>query len=395
MDQIPIGQQVTKTLKFRQPYPQFSVAPRWDIVNDANVTVLSGSAIISSTIADAWDVSFTIPVNYQSVTSNDTLTLEVYGTDITGTIRSTSVAYTLLDAADDFLPSIVLAEDGEDIQDSLILDFSNVDQTAILVTIQDYLGNILAKNVGVTVDNVLRVANKSDIPDRFTEHEFRGYRYDLTIPGFTFPKLTRAPYQILYRINSTTPKLKTVEVHPCIRLNSRFYDFIASLKLYLDKARLVEIDPTLQWRPDELALAVIEGIDYINAHPTVMSFWTADDIPLPMKSVVTMAAAFRALNTRYLAEGLNNFEFNGLSTSLTVDRRDSLVYKIEEIKGYLDTNLTMQKSNAISTFGIGTPDASVTNAPKQARSIISVQNSPVFNRYGWGIGSYSNLYRSH
>lgn len=383
MDIVPIGQEYTKTLKFRKPRPVFSTAPLWELVNEDGEILLSGTSIISQSQPDAWDVTFTIPLNYQS-TSDDPLTLELYGNDSEGKVRAVEWQFNVMDAADDFLPSAVLAQDGEDIEDSLILDFDNITASSILATIQDYFGNKLAVNVQIQNLEVKRVANRSDVPDRFSEHEFRGYRYDFTIPGLTFPARTRSAYQIVYNIKSQTPKLKTTEVHQLFRLNSRFFDYIGKLKQYLDKARLVEIDPTLQWREDELANSLIEGINYINGHPAVYTFWTVDDIPLPMSSYVVQAAAFNALNARYLAEGFNDFEFQGLSTSLTIDRKQAISYKIEEIKAYLDTNLRNAKANAIATFGKGTPDESVTGATREARSLTRIQPSFVTNRRGSG-----------
>jgi hypothetical protein len=371
----------------------FSTAPQWDIVNDSNIIVLSGTAIISSTDADGWDITFTVPTSYQSITDNDTLTLELFGADTNGKVRSTEAVFSLMDAADDFIDSVVIAMDNEDIEDSLILPYDNIPESSISVTIQDLHGAYLAKNVTPTIANILRVANMSDVPDRFTERDFKGFRYDIELPGITFPNLTRAPYQMIYRIKSVSPKIRETQIRPLVRINSKFINFISRLRMYLDKARLTEIDPTIQWRDDELAVAVISGIDHINNHPTVYTFWTVEDIPTPIHSAVEKAAAFYALNTRYLAEGFNAFEFQGLSTSLTMDRREAISYKIEELKSYLDTNLTNMKSIAISTFGKGIPDSSVNN--KESRAILVTQNSPVHNRVGFGgFSNYSMQYQS-
>ena len=383
-DIIPIGMQVTKTVKFRKPYPQFSIAPTWEIVNQDDLVILTGSCIISQTVSDAWDATFTIPSTYISSSSNDELYLEVFGPDVDGRMRSTEVIFQLMDAADDFLPTNVLCFDNEDISDSLILDEDNLAENDILATISDYLDNKFIQKVPITNLSIRRVANRSDIPDRFTEHEFRGYRYDFKIPGIKFPALTRAAYQIRYDITSGSKS--SIEIHSAYRLNGRFLDYIQKLKQYLDKARLIEIDPTLQWREDELCASLIEGLNHINGHPAVYTFWTIDDIPVPMSSYVVYAAAFHALNTRYLAEGFNSFEFQGLSSSLTFDRKETLTYKIEEMKTYLDTNLTTAKANAIQTFGKGTPDSSVTSQKKDPRSLTAIQPSLVTNRYTNGIG---------
>lgn len=387
MDKIAIGQQTTVTLKFRPPYPQFSTAPRFEVLNPNSQIVLSGFSILSVTDPDAWDVTFTIPTTYKSLTDNDVMMVELFGTDSKGVIRSVERSYELIDSADDFLPSIVLGEDNEDIEDSFILPIPDIDADSIKVTVQDYLGKKYATGVAVRINKVMRVANQTDVPDRFTEHEFRGYRYDVSFPGLTFPPLTRAPYQLLYTINSVDVPFKEKIVHPFIRLESRFYDYINSVKMYLDKARLIEIDPTLQWHTDEIANGIIEGLDYINSSPTVITYWTVEDSPRPLAKVVQMAAAMFLLNTRYLAEGFNAFQFQGLSTTLDMDRRDTITYKIEELKGWLDTNLTNFKSIAISSFGKGTPDASI--KMKEARAILRTQPSPVHNRYGYTYGNSS------
>src|SRR5262249_23150911 len=105
MDKIAIGQQVTVTLKFRPPYPQFSTAPRFEVLNPNSQTVLSGFSILSVTDPDAWDVTFTIPTTYKSLTDNDVMMVELFGTDSKGVVRSVERSYELIDAADDFLPS--------------------------------------------------------------------------------------------------------------------------------------------------------------------------------------------------------------------------------------------------------------------------------------------------
>lgn len=383
-DKVPIGMQVTKVLKFRKPYPLFSIAPQWEIVNQDGLIILTGSSLISQTQPDAWDVTFTVPTTYESSTSNDTLYLEVFGLDVNGQMRSTEMTFSLLDTADDFLPTGVLVFDDKIIRDSLILERPDI--TSIVATITDYLGTYLAKNLNATNIDYKRVANLSDVPDRFTEHDFRGYRYDFELPAIKWPKLTRSAYQISYTV--TSGNYRHEEIHSAYRVSPRFIDYIQKLKMYLDKARLIEIDPTLQWKEDELCEALINGLNHINGHPAVFTFWTIDDIPLPMSSYVVYAAAFYALNARYLAEGFNSFDFQGLSTSLNFDRKEAITYKIEELKAYLDTNLTMQKANAIQTFGKGTPDQSVTSAKKDPRGITAIQPSLVTNRVVSGYGNF-------
>ena len=149
---------------------------------------------------------------------------------------------------------------------------------------------------------------------------------------------------------------------PMYPMSAKFVSAVSNLKLFLDKARLKEIDPTLQWHDDELAHAMFEGANYINGYPSAVTFWTVDTFPFSLSTYLWYAAALYALNSRYLAEGFTAFQFSGLSTNLEVDRRDAIVYKIEELKGFLETNLTKAKAAAIKTFGIGETPATVETA---------------------------------
>jgi len=346
---LPVGQATTVTVKFRGN-PVFSSAPTWELILPNGSVLLSGIAFVSPPYS--WTVTLTVPSTYVTTTGSDVLVLEVFGPDANGVVRSTESEHTVLDAVDSFTPVGVLAVDGQTIEDYILLDQYNYPDTAFSVSISDYVDASIMAPVTPTLGSIVRVINKTDVPDRFTDPEFKGYLYKFSVPGVSFPALTRYAYQMAISVNSGGVAVAS-EVHPVYRINGRFISHINNLKMFLDKARLVEIDPTLQWQQDELAQALLEGAQYVNAFPIELTYWTVDDFPLPMTTYLWYAAAVYALNARYMAEGFTAFEFSGLSTSLTIDRRDTITYKIEELKGFLETNLERAKNVAIRTFGRG------------------------------------------
>jgi hypothetical protein len=187
-----------------------------------------------------------------------------------------------------------------------------------------------------------------------------------------------APYLLTYKISLVGGGSEMV-VHQLYWTNNRIINMAMRQRSFLDKARLTEVDPTLQWWDPELIMAIYEGALYINAHPPEMTYWKASDMPLPLDTYWLYASALYSLNTRYLAEGMNAFEFTGLNTSLSSDRRDALSYKIEELKGVLE-KLTEAKKSAVKNEGKGTPDPTATAVTgRGAIGLLGLQASPVNN----------------
>lgn len=353
MQSLVTGVTTTISLKFRPPLPTFSVAPQWELVSSNDVVISAGTATPSSE-AGAWLLNVIVPEGYSTASGSEELTIELYGTDTRGKIRSVERQYNLLDVADDFLPQGVLLT-SKSTNISLIHDRDDLSKDNFEMIFSDHDGTKIS-GPHVPLDYTInRVANMTDIPDRFTDPEFSGYRYDLKFEPMVPPESTHGP--LLIELTNTEDE-SLEQILPTYPITGIMKRHILNLKMYLDKARLIEIDPTLQWQTEELAHAVYEGLSYVNAYPSVLTYWTPERSPSPMHTPIWYAAAMYALNARYLAEGFNSFQFSGASTSLDFDRRDAITYKIEELKSHLETNLQKTKSMAIRSFGIGTPPAS-------------------------------------
>lgn len=364
MDTITVGQAQLLTFKFTSN-PTFPIAPRYNVILDDDSILLSGVMTVSAT-PGGWDANITLPTTFITATGNERVTVEAVGTDSSAKVRSVEREFRVIDASDDWNPVGILTRQGYDFTDTLVLPSSGIAAADISVTLTDMYDTEVMAAVNPTIDKVTRLLDNNAMPDRFGSPRFSGYKYALTIPASSvvYPTLTRNAYQVQYTVTQGATILK-YESHALYRLNGRWLAAINSIRSFLDKARLFEIDPTLQWQDDEICQYLIEGMNYINAFPDVLTYYTVDDCPESLTLPLWYAAAFHGLNARYLAEGLTAFEFSGLSTQLTVDRKDAIAYKIDEIKEYLISNLTKIKKAVVSTSGVGTPvdTATVTARP--------------------------------
>jgi hypothetical protein len=346
-DSLTKGITQTVGLKFKNN-PSFISSPVFE-VTDSNEEVLTSGIAVYNSGSYTWDATFIIPTGYESDSGNETITVEIIGKDATGKIVSTERYYELLDAEDDFESFGVIYNKGSVVSDSFVLTKGNYSSSDCMFLINDNLGNIVVESQAVSSLSKTRVINKSDVPDRFTDHEFRGYKYTVDLPLFELPQ----PFYHFYSIKYVFPQNELLR--PLYPVAGGVSNHILNLKLYLDKARLKEIDPTLQWHTDELVHALFEGANYINGYPLTPTHWTIDAWPNPLNNYLFMAAAMYALNSRYLAEGFNSFEFSGLSTSLSFDRKEVIAYKIDELKGMLESQLEKAKNMAVRSIGVGTP----------------------------------------
>lgn len=355
----------------------FASPPRWNLFNNNEEIILTGTAQ-AGTGTGAWEVTVTVPEDYELLTNpSEEMTLEVYGTDLRGVERSIDYPVLVADYVDDFLPEGVVWYRNQQLVDTLV---TSVAIESVIVRIENAAGGVAFIDADLT--HSLGTANpvraRGDVPDRFrSQPNNTTYQTDITFDAFDLPE-SIAPYLLIYEISLVGGGTESV-VHQLYWTNNRIINMVMRQRSFLDKARLTEVDPTLQWWDPELVMAVYEGMQYVNSHPPEMTYWKASDMPQPLDTYWLYASALYSLNTRYLAEGMNAFEFTGLNTSLTSDRRDALSYKIDELKNVLD-KLAEAKKSAVRVEGKGTPDpTAVAVVGRGAIGMLGLQASPVNN----------------
>lgn len=341
--EIEKGKQYTVSTKFsyRGSPAVFNNPPKWTIYNSNDQVVLTGAAQPSGNL---WEATFTISKNYIVNGGKESLTLQFTGYDNRNASYTTDKELTISDLTEEFKPDGVLFNlvSNTPIRDSIILPYENA---VISVQITNQFSEIAATVIEYT--SLSTTVNSS------------GYIHDIIIPPFAIVKnIYTHPHQIIINYGETVPT--ELEIHPLYLVDARAMSFLSSIKLYLDKAKLIEIDPALQFHTTEIMQAILEGYRFINGSPPEGTFWNSTSMPSVLDNFLIYAALVYILNSRYLAEGFQKFDFTGLNTQLNYDRTPAIEYKISELLGLLE-KLPDAKKSAITIGGKGETPPGETN----------------------------------
>lgn len=366
----------TKTISFQFKkqgvFATFSNPPVWTLHSESGKRLLSGTATYN---APNWEASITIPINYVMFSEpSETLYFESFGFDNKKQSFVIQKEIELIEPTDDFLPTGViynLLESNPKLYDNIYLDYDN--PSRIKTTLKTpFNEEIITK----TIDN-----------PSYSGVTSNGYMFELEIGTPDISYVFNDPFLLVLEIYKTLTSRPTIEVHPVYILNSRSAVLSSSLEQYLNKARITEIDKTLQFNTSDYLHYISEGMKIINAKDSP-SFWTINDLPLPLQQFLFAASAWTALNARYLAEGQTNAEFSGLNANLNFNRNEVFSTKMQEMQGYLDNGLEKAKRSAISQFGYGTPPPGAVGSQRNPRNNVQLKiaGSPSTNlrgdRYG-------------
>ena len=320
-------------------------APTWALFDWNGNELLTGVA--SQNAEGVWSASITIPTTMPIPGGEGELTLEFVGAAGDGTRYIRSKAIVVVDTADQWRDFGMLYSVGA----PAITDFVFFDAQPTTITMT------LREGYGSAPIPVASVTTSPSLYDVVTTAGF-GYKMVLPIASGLVTDMSGGlyPYQLVteatFAQNSGRPPV--TQIIPVQVVTPQLVTYMNTLKRFLDKARLDEIDPNLQWHDEELAHFVLEGVNLLNGMGDT-TFWTVKQWPSTLLSHLWQAAAFIALNARFLAEGLNAFEFQGSNTQLSFNRRDVVQTKMDELNNLLNQHFPTAKSAAIRAFGKGNP----------------------------------------
>lgn len=316
--------------------PQFVVPPRWTLLTSLDEVLVQGVAVQDS---DGWVAQVTVPSTYTPIGPGEALTLEATGRDATNTNLISNTEITLADTGtSNWQPDVVLYNRliDEDLTTTLVSP----------VALQSWSAKFVDP-AGTVVSSTENTAPES------TGTEAGGYTYPINAGQPPLANYVYSdPYQLIIRTVDENGRVDS-QSQVVYVLSPAMTPLINSLRMYLDKTRFRDIDPSLDWHLSELVHFVFEGIKYVNAAPPMATFWTADRFPSSLQPHLIAAAALRALQSRHLAEGLNAFQFQGSQSSLEFNRTEALQSHIDMMQSTLET-LPAAKAAAVRVFGQGT-----------------------------------------
>jgi len=366
--EINKGKQYTIGTKFsyKGAPAVFNQPPLWTIYTETDDSLLSQPAL---QVGNRWNAVFTIPTNYIVPNGKEDLTIQFHGTDSKGRTYVADKLLTIFDNTEFFTPNGVFFNyiTDESIEDYLI---TNSDEADFDIRIFDSFGEQVQHT---SLTNQTAVSANSN-----------GYKYDFNLPPLVIDKnVWLDPFNIVYRI--TTASGTYTETHPLFILDFKVINVVNELQTMLDKSKLIEVDPSLQWHNVELIQAVLAGVKRINASPPEVTLWKLHDFPSGLDRFLTIAAAIYSLESRFLAEGLNAFDFQGLNSQLNYNRTEYLSQLLDRYNAVLD-QLPLAKKSAILTNGKGEiagneVDKRVRNIGTLGLGVNTLNNRIGYNRF--------------
>lgn len=302
----------------------FSQPPSWILTNSTGRTLLQGTAVPNGT---KWSATFTVSTNYVVPNNEEELEIEFTGRSAAGREMTATRTLTLSEPEDTYKPIGIV--------------YSLITTSPLVDTFYSPTNDVASIDYRIFApDDTLLYTHPTITSPVLLQNTKKGYEYkiDLGRPSISsILNYNDALVGVLEYYTASSTDAET-EIHPIYGINAKIASHCSALKQYLDKAQLIEIDPSLQWSLPEMIHYLQEGIKHINAATTTtMTAWTVSTYPqAQLQQYLFAAATLYALNARYLAEGFNTFNFSGLNTTLEYDRRDTITYKIEEMRAYLE-----------------------------------------------------------
>lgn len=127
---------------------------------------------------------------------------------------------------------------------------------------------------------------------------------------------------------------------------------MTSIRRMLDQAHNYDINRNLIHTDPRIFQGMHDGMGKINAWPPRTTTWTVRDYPAPLENVLVKAACVEILNAYILAEGMSAFDFQGGSTTLTIDRTQYLTALRDALNAELEQMLTTAKKSLLGRSNV-------------------------------------------
>lgn len=366
-------------------------SPTWTLYDWNGDELLDGEAVHDA--SGLWGAQITVPKTLVVPGGEQELYLDFTAVGLGGKQMTLRRTLAVIDAADNWQEFGLIYDVGKtSIKDLIFLNALPSKITTKLVEGYDFSGELVqsvATSITATTNlepspppSLIRGSGEMNNPDYGAVTSLGYAFYTSTIIDANNPIVDQSaglyPFQLLtiaeFENGDPVELMKPVYVsNPTIRTK------VVSLRRLLDKARLVDIDKNLQWHDDELIHFLMEGMHYVNSVGET-TYWRLQKMPSSMYDTVNKAAAWAALNARFLAEGLNAFEMQGVNVQLSFNRSGVIQTKMDELKGVVDAQIQSSKPSAIREVGKGIPPpGAMSQAGTATLGALGIEYGPMVN----------------
>lgn len=134
-------------------------------------------------------------------------------------------------------------------------------------------------------------------------------------------------YMLVVNYNNAT------EYHPLHVIDVAGIQVVHEMRMDLDKARLIDIDPTLNFSDSDLYHYLMMGITRFNMLGRLVTYWNLPVITsINFGWAIEKLGVIEALEAWSLAEGMKAFQFTGASIQLTVNRKQAIDDMLSNLK---------------------------------------------------------------
>ncbi|MNQ34128.1 hypothetical protein D3C85_475790 [compost metagenome] len=131
----------------------------------------------------------------------------------------------------------------------------------------------------------------------------------------------------------------------------------ASLEQYINKARLSNVIPELEYTQADLIEYLARGLNLFNSFPPQITAFTGTNMQGPILDGWLQCSAYYALAAQLQAEGALAFDFSGQSVSLNVDRTPSIESALGRVESALNDHVKPAKK-LLARYGVISGDGS-------------------------------------
>lgn len=236
-------------------------------------------------------------------------------------------------------------------------------------------------NFSIYQDNTL-VVDKLPYQDTTVKHKING-----TVTRFILPvgewSTSLTPYLLLLShsfadAHNEYPFRLFVVTPSVIKATLAVEDFI-------NKARLANIIPELDYRQSDLLLYLERGLNMFNSLPPLITGFTGLNMKGTLHDCWLICASYYALMAQLQAEGALAFDFSGQSVTLNVDRTPTIESTLGRLEQQIEQMVKPFKKLLVKS-GVTAGDGSITGTLGFGKNfgVTSLINAPTTR---WGLGS--------
>lgn len=331
-------------------------------VRDFNNILISSGICSQDTIdTSKWTATFTIPTSAPNTIDENSLYTLTYTADLPN--NTSKEVSRLFEVQDDIFQvlnesvPLVLTIDMPLKDNLLITQPFTVDSYSVTLRTDD--GNILW-NDGPFVNPSVYLTNSN----------YNIYVYQSTSLMSAILNSNQAPGNLQIEWNYVVNGQNYLKINPVYILNSKGFSLVTDLRMTIDKARIVDIDPNMVWRDHEFLHFVLKGIQRINASNPPSTF-DINTIPTSLFYAVSQAAIVELCKSWYIALGQKSFDFQGQDIQLNIDLTQYIQTLMDQSNSWLSESLKDTKTSVM------------VNAATGAKGFTTISVSPSTNLPGY------------